>query len=179
MYIAKNNNLIILAKNTKEELIEALGSHCVYDTIEYTQEDYQLLSGVWLTAKEAEAQEQERINKLSLTAADVERAIYKAKGIDFDDIVELVKDNPEIDVKALKIELKANKFYRRNPYINQIGKLLGFSERQLNEFFETNDYTKLLPNWREMRGILSETSDEALETSSNPPVNLENKGKEE
>ena len=93
---------------------------------------------------------------LNLTAADVERAIYKAKGMDFDDVVALVEQYNEaapqdtegkstaIDIKALKIELKANNFYRGNPYINAVGTLLGFTSEQLDEFFETNDYTKLI-----------------------------------
>lgn len=96
--------------------------------------------------KEKVAQkERERLNTLSLTAADVERALYKARNLDFDDVLELVKDNPDIDFKALKIELKANNFYRGNPLISSIGAVLGISETQLDEFFETNDYTKLLP----------------------------------
>lgn len=94
--------------------------------------------------------------QLNLTAADVERAIYKAKGIDFDDIVTIVEqynqteplsetgESTSIDIKALKIELKANNFYRGNPYIDMVGTLLGLSKEQLDEFFETNDYTKLL-----------------------------------
>lgn len=91
----------------------------------------------------------QRISMLSLTAADVERAIYKVFGKDFDDIVAMVEamnesSNADIDVKALKIELKANNFYRGNPYISQIGAMLGISETQLDEFFETNDYTKLI-----------------------------------
>lgn len=88
--------------------------------------------------------EKERIAKLNLTAADVERAIYKAKGLDFEDILKLVESNPDIDLKALKIELKANNFYRGNPYISRIGELLGFSEGQLDEFFEGGDYMKLV-----------------------------------
>lgn len=95
--------------------------------------------------------EEKRIAMLNLTAADVERAIYKVKGMDFDDVVSLVEtqslsedDKPSIDIKALKIELRANNFYRGNPYINTVGTLLGFSEKQMDEFFETNDYTKLL-----------------------------------
>ena len=101
--------------------------------------------------------ERERLDMLNLTAADVERAIYKAKGMDFDDVMALVEQYNEaapmneegqstaIDIKALKIELKANNFYRGNPYINAVGTLLGFTSEQLDEFFETNDYTKLLP----------------------------------
>lgn len=93
--------------------------------------------------------EAQRIAKLSLTAADVERAIYKAFNKDFNDIVAMVESLNEagdvnIDVKALKIEFKANNFYRGNPYISQIGALLGVTETQLDEFFETNDYTKLM-----------------------------------
>ena len=102
--------------------------------------------------EEEKAQEEaERIAMLNLTAADVERAIYKAKGLDFDDVITLIQaqpltetGEPLIDIKALKIELKANNFYRGNPYINQVGTLLGFLSKQLDDFFETNDYTKLL-----------------------------------
>lgn len=103
---------------------------------------------------------------LNLTAADVERGIYKAKGIDFDDIIKMVEEfnsltvegldennpstsqpiNPSttIDIKALKIELKANNFYYGNPYVKQVGQLLGLTDEQMLEFFKTNDYTKLI-----------------------------------
>lgn len=88
---------------------------------------------------------------LNLTAADVERALYKAKGVDFDDIITMVQaqplseeGEPLIDIKALKIELKANNFYRGSEWVNKIGHLLGFTSEQLDEFFETNDYTKLM-----------------------------------
>lgn len=95
---------------------------------------------------EKEIEEQQRIAMLSLTAADVERGIYKATGKDFDDVVALVTElQPEgLDIKALKIELKANNFYRGNPYVDAVGSLLGFTKEQLDIFFETNDYTKLL-----------------------------------
>ena len=107
------------------------------------------------TTDELAQKEAERISMLSLTAADVERAIYKANGLDFDDVIALVEqaneamplaegEKPAIDIKALKIELKANNFYRGNPYIDAVGTLLGFTKQQLDEFFETNDYTKLM-----------------------------------
>ena len=137
MYIAKNNDLIILARNTKEELEEAL-QLMVYTSIEETDIEYVFYNGSYLTKEEMDVLERERINKLSMTAADVERAIYKAKGMDFDDIVAMVTQlQPEgLDIKALKIELKANNFYRGNPYVNAVGKLLGFTEEQLDYFFE-------------------------------------------
>ena len=90
--------------------------------------------------------EKERIANLKLTGADVERGIYKAKGMDFEDILAFItKIQPaDLDIKALKIELKANHFYRGNPYVNAVGRILGFTELQLDNFFITNDYTSLL-----------------------------------
>ena len=93
---------------------------------------------------------------LNLTAADVERAIYKAKGMDFDDVIALVEQyneaapldaegNPAgVDIKALKIELKANNFYRGSEWVDKIGSLLGFTSSQLDLFFKDGDYTHLL-----------------------------------
>lgn len=123
--IDKNGNLFAL--EAFEKLVD---DEVIDNTAEYE-------------AEKAKA-ERERINMLSLTAADVERAIYKAKGIDFEDILEAVKENPDIDVKALKIEFKANNFYRGNQYIEQVGTLLGFSSQMLDKFFETGDYKELL-----------------------------------
>ena len=98
------------------------------DTPEYQEEQAQ---------KEAA-----RIAMLNLTAADVERAIYKAKGIDFEDVITQLEaiplaegQAPVVDIKALKIELKANNFYRGNPYIDTVGTLLGFTKEQLDKFF--------------------------------------------
>lgn len=155
MFIAKNGDLIILARETREEL-EKDTEYMVYDSIEETSENYQLYDGRYLLSEEIQQKERERIDMLSLTAADVERAIYKAKGMDFDDVIAAVEAANEastvseegttsaIDIKALKIELKANNFYRGNPYIDAVGELLGFTGAQLDAFFETNDYTKLL-----------------------------------
>ena len=112
------------------------------------------------TGEEKEREEKERIAKLYLTGADVERGIYQAKGMDFEDIIALVTQlQPQgLDIKALKIELKANNFYRGNPYVSAIGQLLGFTEKQLNLFFETNDYTVLLPK-EEVFNLDDDTTD--------------------
>ena len=114
-------------------------------------EEYVLKDEAW-EAEQAQ-KERERIAKLFLTGADVERGIYQAIGKDFEDIIEMVEtlifaEAPQvqgIDLKALKIELKANHFYRGNPYVNAVGALLGFTSEQLDKFFDTNDYTVLLP----------------------------------
>ena len=109
------------------------------------------------TDEEKEQEEKERIAKLYLTGADVERGIFKARGADFEDIINMIgqmqiNSDPRtegIELKALKIELKANHFYRGNPYIDAVGALLGFTSEQLDKFFETNDYTVLLDIPRE------------------------------
>ena len=75
-------------------------------------------------------------DSLTLTPADVERALYKAKGIDFEDLKNQLKDNPDIDLKALGIELRANLFYRGNPYISQVGALLGYNSDDMDYLFE-------------------------------------------
>lgn len=105
------------------------------------------LQALGYTEEEKAQKERERLDMLFLTGADVERGIYQAIGKDFEDIVEMVTQlQPEgLDIKALKIELKANHFYRGNPYVSAIGGLLGFTIGQLDKFFETNDYTVLLP----------------------------------
>ncbi len=94
---------------------------------------------------------EEKLGTLSLTKADVFRAIRKVKGYDKDDLLNLIQslEIPDFDIKDLKIELEANYFYRKNPYISMIGDYLGFSKEQLDLFFETNDYTALISKTNE------------------------------
>ena len=153
MYLSYQNGKIVGYTETPQDTtfymldkVEETNDEYVYD---YDKEEYVLKDETW--EQEQAQKEAQRIAMLNLTAADVERAIYKAKGLDFDDILTLVEaqplaedGTPQIDIKALKIELKANNFYRGNLYIDIIGTLLGFTKQQLDEFFETNDYTKLL-----------------------------------
>lgn len=120
------------------------------DDVVETQDEYVLDGEEYVLKDEAweekqKAKEEERIAHLFLTGADVERGIYKAKGMDFEDILSFVTANPPegLNIKALKIELKANNFYRGNPYVNAIGTLLGFTKEQLDNFFEYNDYLYL------------------------------------
>ena len=114
------------------------------DEYVFDGEEYVLKDEAW--EEKQKQKERERLDMLFLTGADVERGIYQAKGMDFDDIMAFVMANPPqgLDVKALKIELKANNFYRGNPYVNAVGALLGFTTEQLDKFFETKDYTYLI-----------------------------------
>lgn len=87
-------------------------------------------------------QRREYLDNLTLTSTDVERALYKAKGIDFNDVKEQIKDNPNIDIKAIGIELRAGIFERKSPYVSQIGELLGYSSEDLDYLFENKELPK-------------------------------------
>ncbi len=155
-YYIESGSKIVLADSDYQKLVNTLDFMPQYKNLDIKQTTRPIVLSdksnefVFADTEEyiLEQSEKEalRLSMLNLTAADVERAIYKAKGMDFDDVVALVENShtSEIDIKALKIELKANNFYRGNPYIDLVGTLLGFSKTQLDEFFETNDYTKLL-----------------------------------
>ena len=135
MFIAKDKNLIVLAKDTREALEKAL--ICInYDTIEETQEQYILYNGKYLLANQVAQEERNRKDMLALTRCDVLKALYQAKGITPNDIKALLKDN----VEAL-IELEyAQNFYRGHPMIKSIGEQLGFTSDDLDYLFENKKF---------------------------------------
>jgi len=149
MFIAKNNDLIILAKDTREELEQAL-KFMVYTSIEETDIEYELYNGEYLTPAEIAVKERQRLDSLTLTPADVERALYKAKGMDFEDLKALiVQALPSVDIKALSIEFRAKDFYRGAEaggmrLFDVVGALLNITSEQLDKFFETKDYHYLM-----------------------------------
>lgn len=141
MFIAKNEDLIILAKDTREELEQAL-QLMVYTSIEETDIDYQLYNGEYLTPEEIEVKERERLDSLTLTPADVERALYKSKKMDFEDLKALIVEQiPTIDIKELSIEFRAKDFYRGAVangmrLFDVVGALLGYSSEDMDYLFE-------------------------------------------
>lgn len=148
MYYIEQNNKIVLFDKDKQKLIDTLLFMPQYNGLEIKETQRPIVDFQFADTPEYEQEqarkEAERIAMLNLTAADVERAIYKAKGLDFNDVISLVeKQKATIDIKALQIELKANNFYRGNPYIDAVGTILGFTNEQLDKFFDTNDYRYL------------------------------------
>lgn len=128
MWIAKNNNLIILAKETREELENAL-KFMVYTSVEENEENYQLYNGEYLTEEEIAQREKERISKLSLTKREVLLALFDDKGI----TPEQIKEN--LDERG-KIEFDyANEYFRGNPLIDALGNALGYTPEQLDYLF--------------------------------------------
>ena len=132
-----------------------------YKSIGMTQLDVQQsdIDGAWyLTDKcpmktdEEKAQEEaERIAMLKLTRGDVFRALLLAKGVTREQIKAQLEAMPmTTQEEQIKRELalidfdEALDFYRGNSLIDTVGLGLGLTSQQLDEFFETNDYTKLI-----------------------------------
>ena len=97
------------------------------------------------TEEEKEEQERERLDALTLTPADVERALYKAKGMDFTDLKNLIAEVvPTIDMKALSIEFRAKDFYRGAVaggvrLFDTVGAILGYTPDDMDYLFENKE----------------------------------------
>ena len=95
--------------------------------------------------QEQQAKERERLDALTLTPADVERALYKAKGMDFEDLKALiVQQIPTIDIKGLSIEFRAKDFYRGAMasgmrLFDVVGALLGYTPSDMDYLFENKE----------------------------------------
>ena len=93
--------------------------------------------------KEQKQKERERLDSLILTPSDVERALYYSElQMDFEDLKALIKEKaPQIDLKGLAIEFRANNFYRGavdkddNRIIDMVGKLLGYTSDDMDYLF--------------------------------------------
>lgn len=138
------NNEPVLDENnepimTTEEV--QIGSHTEIQTT------YEIvLNPNW---EEEEAQrERQRLDALTLTPADVERALYRAKGMDFEDLKALIAQQiPSIDIKGLAIEFRAKDFYRGAEangmrLFDVVGQLLGYTPQDMDYLFEHKE----LPN---------------------------------
>ena len=154
MYIAKNNDLIVLAKDTREELEQAL-RFMVYTSIEETEIEYQLYNGEYLTADEIAQKEAERIAQLHLTRGDVFRALLMARQVTRSQLRAMIEQMPdETPEQAMAKELalidfdEALDFYRGIALVDTLGLALGITEEQMTEFFETNDWHVLIPDTR-------------------------------
>ena len=96
------------------------------------------------TNEEKQQQERQRLDFLILTPSDVERALYYSPlQMDFDDLKALIAEQaPQIDLKGLAIEFRANNFYRGavdkngNRIIDMVGAILGYTPGDMDYLFE-------------------------------------------
>ena len=104
---------------------------------EFTEEEYAQYE------EEKARAERERLDQLTLTPADVERALYYGLNKDFDDLKALIAQKiPTIDIKGLAIEFRAKDFYRGavdkqgRRIIDMVGLVLGLDSDDLDYLFE-------------------------------------------
>lgn len=97
MFIAKNEDLIILAKETREELEQAL-RFIVYTSIEETDVEYELHNGEYLAKEEIIEKEEERISRLTMTALDF-ITFLRSCGIQLESIRQFLDNNLELDTQ--------------------------------------------------------------------------------
>lgn len=166
MFIAKNNDLIISAKNTIEELEQTL-KRMAYTSIEETDTVYIYHNGSYFTQDELAQLEHERIQKLSVTKSDFFDATIKAFGLDDTDLLPIVTDIiaqvevPEVMKKiALNNFKNAKDFYRNHEIFNVLaGKpilideqlIITITSEQFDRYFDKASqhdpeaYKELLP----------------------------------
>lgn len=158
MFIAKNNDLIILAKDTREELEQAL-KFMQYTAIEETSINYELYNGEYLTPEQIEEQEHKRIQGLSMTRSDFFDGMIMAFGLDSKElrvIVENVLGSINITPVQTRVALNnydnALNFYRKHTLFTLINNVqipisetmyLLFTNDIWDKFFDTKDYTEL------------------------------------
>ncbi len=151
MFIAKNNDLIILAKETREELEQAL-QLMVYTSIEETDIDYQFYGGEYLTPEEIEVKERERLDALSMTRSDFFDGFILAFGLgqtELRAIVENILNQINITDVEIKVALNnfdnALNFYRKHTLFSLLSgidipiteeKTINIASTQWDKFFD-------------------------------------------
>lgn len=125
------------------------------DEVIETQDEYVLDGDEYVLKDEAWEQKQiqkekERIAKLSLTKREVFLGLFQAKGVTPEQIKAQLTD----PMALIEFEY-ANDYYRFNPLIDVVGNALGITSEQLDKFFDTKDYTVLIPV-EELEGEINE-----------------------
>lgn len=143
-YYTIQNNSLLIAEN--RQALERF-----YDNVSELPEDYE--QGKYIVVdgelvlnpnfeEEKRQKERQRLDRLTLTPADVERALYAAKGMDFEDLKALIAEKmPQIDMKALAIEFRARDFYRgamagEIRLFDAVGALIGYTSEDMDYLFE-------------------------------------------
>lgn len=148
MFYIEENDKVVLFDDNRTKLENTLVFMPQYQGLEIKEleEGYVISDFVIMTEEEYQAQqtqkERERLDALTLTPADVERALYKAKQMDFEDLKALIVPAlPTVDIKALSIEFRAKDFYRGAEangmrLFDVVGALLGYTSADMDYLFE-------------------------------------------
>lgn len=125
---------------TNIEVTEEIYNNYVQDRDRYIYSGGKIIENPDYEEIKRQKQRQE-LDALTLTPSDVERALYKAKGMDFEDLKALISQAlPAVDIKGLSIEFRAKDFYRGAEangirLFDVVGQLLGYSADDMDYLF--------------------------------------------
>lgn len=149
MFYIEENNKIVLFDESYSKLVDTIKFMPQYHDLEIKETDRPIIDFEFADTPEWEEEqrqkERERLDALTLTPSDVERALYKAKGMDFDDLKALIqREIPALDMKELAIEFRANNFYRGVEIngirlIDAVGALLNYTPSDMDTLFLTKE----------------------------------------
>ena len=130
MYIAKQNDLIVLTGDSREALEKAT-LLMPNITIEETDIEYVNVDGEYVTPEVAIEKEKERVAMLKMTPRDFLLAITNM-GVEWTAIKALMDSNPQV---AIELQF-CNNVYRGNPLLDQLCGQFNVTSEQLDELFK-------------------------------------------
>ena len=140
---------------TSIEVSEEVYNNFVEDNDKYIYSDGEIIENPDYEEIKARKHRQE-LDALTLTPADVERALLKAKGMDFEDLKTFLKNKgyTDLQIKAIGVELRASDFFRGATLngiriVDAIGGLLGYTTEDMDYLFIHKD----LPNGESSEGV--------------------------
>ena len=131
MFIAKQNDLIVLTGDSRESLEKAT-LLMPNITIEETDIEYVNVGGKYVTPEVAIEKEKERVAMLKMTPRDFLLAITNM-GVEWTAIKALMDSNPQV---AIELQF-CNNVYRGNPLLDQLCGQFNVTSEQLDELFKT------------------------------------------
>ena len=130
MFIAKQNDLIVLTGDSREALEKAT-LLMPNITIEETDIEYVNVGGKYVTPEVAIEKEKERVAMLKMTPRDFLLAITNM-GVEWTAIKTLMDSNPQV---AIELQF-CNNVYRGNPLLDQLCGQFNVTSEQLDELFK-------------------------------------------
>ena len=130
MFIAKQNDLIVLTGDSREALKKAT-LLMPNITIEETDIEYVNVGGKYVTPEVAIEKEKERVAMLKMTPRDFLLAITNM-GVEWTAIKALMDSNPQV---AIELQF-CNNVYRGNPLLDQLCGQFNVTSEQLDELFK-------------------------------------------
>ena len=130
MFIAKQNDLIVLTGDSREALEKAT-LLMPNITIEETDIEYVNVGGRYVTPEVAIEKEKERVAMLKMTPRDFLLAITNM-GVEWTAIKALMDSNPQV---AIELQF-CNNVYRGNPLLDQLCGQFNVTSEQLDELFK-------------------------------------------